>query len=687
MVPKLAPLPRVLHETVKFRGGVDLITPTLDLPPGVLRDAVNFEVSTTGGYSRIAGYERHDGRPIPSNAIFAQVVATTTVGTIVAGDAINGQTSGATGTVFLVSGLNVFYTKSTGTFQVGENLRKAAVVQDVIASVTNTVTSAQTTAQYNVLAAAVYRSDIAVVPGSGAVRGVVYYNNNLYAWRDDAGATAMVLFKASTSGWTTVPLGWALDFTATTGQIFDGNAIVGATSGATGTVSRAVLRTGVWTGVGTGTLILSATAGVFVVGENIQVAAVNKVVSGGAAVAQTLLPGGRVQTDNGALSGGLAGTKIYGCDNVNPGFEFDGTSYVKIKTGMTTDVPSNVKVHKNRLFFSFVASLQFSGAGTPYVWSPLTGAGELSLNDPITALLTLPGSSLTAALGVYSENSTSVLYGTTSADWQLATYNQGFGARKYSAQILDDGYVLDNAGVVKMRTTQAYGNFTNATLTNHIRPFVQQRRNRCTASLVNNEKSQYRLFFSDSTALYITVDPTGKMIGCMPQLFLTDVTCTTPGEVQDGQEIAYFGSTDGFVYRLDSGPNFDGSTIAASLFLNYDPQGESRYDKRYRKGSLEIQGSSYVELNIGYDLAYSDDSRVDQETGTNLVTPSFTAPFWDTFVWDAFVWDGRSLAPVEIEIKGTAENIALRIDANGNYFEQFTINSLILHYTMRKALR
>jgi hypothetical protein len=413
---------------------------------------------------------------------------------------------------------------------------------------------------------------------------------------------------------------------------------------------------------------------------------VNKVISAGAAAAQTLLPGGRISTDNGALSGGLVGTKMYGADGVNKAFEFDGTSYVKINTGMATDTPEFVKVHKNRLFLSFNASLQFSGAGTPYVWTVLTGAGEISLNDPITALLTLPGSSLTAALGVYSQSSTSILYGTTSADWQLATYNQGFGARKYSAQIVDDAYVLDDAGVVTMRTTQAYGNFTNATLTDHILPFVQQRRNRLLCSVVNNEKGQYRLFYSDNTALYITMAGS-KVIGCMPILLGTAANVICNGETQDGAEVAYFGSTDGFVYRLDSGPNFDGAAITSSLFFNYNPQGESRYDKRYRKGSLEIQGSSYVELNIGYDLAYSDDTRVDQETGSNLVSPSFSAPFWDSFVWDAFTWDGRSLAPVEVEIKGTAENIALRIDSSGDYFDPYTVNSLILHYTMRKALR
>jgi hypothetical protein len=172
----------------------------------------------------------------------------------------------------------------------------------------------------------------------------------------------------------------------------------------------------------------------------------------------------------------------------------------------------------------------------------------------------------------------------------------------------------------------------------------------------------------------------------MPVFFDVIVNCTTDGETSGENEVAYFGATNGYVYRLESGPNFDGNTIAASLFFNYNPQGESRYNKRYRKGSLEIQGSSYIELSVGYDLAYSDATRVDMELGTT-VSPSFAASFWDTFVWDSFVWDGRSLAPVEVEIRGTAENIALRITSDGNYFSPFTVNSLILHYNMRKALR
>ena len=63
-------MPPTQYDIIQLRGGLDLVTPTLSLPSGVARDAVNYEVSITGGYSRIAGYERFDGRPNPSDATY-----------------------------------------------------------------------------------------------------------------------------------------------------------------------------------------------------------------------------------------------------------------------------------------------------------------------------------------------------------------------------------------------------------------------------------------------------------------------------------------------------------------------------------------------------------------------------------------------------------------------------------------
>lgn len=676
----------VRHELIRLRGGLDLITPTLDLKAGVLRDSVNWEVSPTGGYARIAGYERYDGRPNPSNAIFATIVVTA-LGTIAIGDTINGQTSGATGVVIVVNTTTkeVTFTKATGTFQVAENVRKAAVVQGVVTSLSAVNTSAKLTAQYNVLAAAQYRLDITAVPGSGPIRGVAYYNSIVYAWRNNAGGTALAIYKSSGAGWVLVNLGFSVDFTNAVGQVFDGDTVIGLTSGATGVVARAVLRSGTWTAAGTGTLIFASTVGTFSSGEALRVGGVTKATSSTVSSAQTLLPGGRVETDQGSLSGGSVGAKLYGADGVNPGFEYDGTSFVKIKTGMVVDTPLHVAVHKSHLFFTFSASLQFSSLGFPYQWTPLTGAGELVVSGPITNLLSLPGSTASAALAVYSRNDTAILYGTSSADWNLASYNNNIGAIAYTAQSLNSAYVLDDRGVIELKTSLNYGNFTDATLTNNIRPFVQGRRNLTKCSVVNREKSQYRVFFSDGYALYLTIS-NGKLLGCMPVFTPQSFTVATSGETPDGAETAFIGDTAGFVYRLDSGPNFDGASISASMFFNYNPSGDSRVLKRYRRGSLEVTGSSYAEISVGYDLGYSDSVRYDQQSGLTYVN-SFTLSFWDSFTWDMFVWDGVSLGPTDIEIRGTAENIAMRIDANGDYFDPFTINSLILHYNLRRGVR
>ncbi len=54
-------------------GGLDLTTPPLRQQPGVLQDAINFECAPFGGYTRIEGYERFDGRTAPSEADFTLV--------------------------------------------------------------------------------------------------------------------------------------------------------------------------------------------------------------------------------------------------------------------------------------------------------------------------------------------------------------------------------------------------------------------------------------------------------------------------------------------------------------------------------------------------------------------------------------------------------------------------------------
>ena len=676
--------PKVNYDLIRLNGGLDQVTPTLSLPPGVARRAANFECSITGGYTRIAGYERFDGRPSPSAAVYNILVCALT-GTVAVGDTVVGLASAATGRVIARVANEVIITRETGTFLATEGIAVSAANVGVITYVQGVAADGLLDVTYRNLAADNYRTDITVVPGSGSVLGVGYYNGTVYAWRNNAGATASVMYKSTSSGWTAVTLGKTMSFNNGTVLIPDGVTLTGQSSGATGVVARTVLEDGTYaSNDASGQLILSSVTGVFTVGENLSIGATTYAHVLTVPVQITLVPSGRYETVIANFGGGTTNYKLYGCDGKNNAFEFDGTTYVPIRTGMAVDTPNHICFHKQHLFLSFGASLQFSALGYPYQWTPLLGAGEVAMNAEITNLLVLPGNQSSGALGVYTRQDTSVLYGTSSANFQLSAFNTGTGGYAYTAQNLDQSYVLDDRGVISMSTSLNFGNFVPASLTMNIRPYIEAHRSLAVGSSVNRDKGQYRIFFSDGSALYLTIS-NGNMLGSMPIQFLHTINCCVDGESPDGGTVQFFGSGNGFVYQMDVGTSFDGGAIAANINLVYNSIKSPRILKRYRKASVEITGDSYAEIQFGYDLGYRTPA-LTQPTDLSYQN-DLRSSYWDEMIWDNFVWDGTDIAPSEIEVSGTAENIGIRISSNSDLLQSFTVNNIIVHYTLRRGLR
>jgi hypothetical protein len=147
----------------------------------------------------------------------------------------------------------------------------------------------------------------------------------------------------------------------------------------------------------------------------------------------------------------------------------------------------------------------------------------------------------------------------------------------------------------------------------------------------------------------------------------------------------FLGATNGFVYELDRGTSFDGSAIAASIGLPFNSINSPRILKRYRKASVEVTGDAYAEFQFGYDLGYR--SRYFTQDSDSSHENDLRASYWDEWIWDEFVWDGSDIAPSEVEVRGTAENIAIRVSSVSELLEPFTVNSIIVHYTLRRGLR
>jgi hypothetical protein len=687
--------PQVAYDRIDLAGGLDLLTPTLSLPPGICRAAQNFEISITGGYSRIGGYERYDGHVSPSSATYTAMTLGS-LGSITAGTAITGATSGATatccGTNTGTVGNLIGITAVTGSFSVGENIQVGGITQGVLLAFPSTVTDPYTAALYQEGASNVARNNISKVPGSGSILGLFNLSGTWYAFRNNAGGTVANLYKSTGGGWVQVAYGKELLYTAGAGtQPAAGATVTGATSGATGVIAAVINQTGTvvsgvptWVG-STGRFIFSSTTGTFTNGEALQVSAATVATGSGTQIQIAPAPGGTYSIDIGAFGGTPSGsTMAWGASGVDRGFGFDGTTYIPVTTGSSPDTPSIARRHLNYLVFVIKNSVQISGLGLPFMWSPLVGGAEIALPENGTNAIPLPGNQATGALALFTQNFTQILYGQTTATFQLVPYNIKTGAYFGTAANLSDVYVFETRGIASMTTTLNYGNFDPAYLTMNIMPFIQTHRGAATCAIVNRAKSQYRVFFSDGFALYATF-LNKRYMGSMPVFYPNAATCVADGVDSNGNQVIMFGSTNGFVYQQDIGSSHDGVAINAYLQLVFDSIKSHRMLKRYRKASLEINTQGYTAISVAYQLAYNLIT-TGQPNAANY-TANLSPAYWDSFTWDNFYWDANGLSPIEIGLQGTAENIALFVTCNTDVIFPFTINTATLHYTPRRGLR
>lgn len=681
------PTTKIASEFIPFQGGLDVVTPVLHAQRGTCSEAQNFVQDINGGYRTYTGYERYDGQTSPSDALYAVLDATGIVGGSV-GDTLDGAVSAASGEIITITATSFILTKLSGTFQAENVLVGAAVVG--VSTGEQVVDGASTTllhAQYNNLAADVYRADIVAVPGSGNILGIVSYGDVQYAFRNNAGSTAAVMYKSTSSGWSLVALGRELSFTSGgTYVVAEGDEIEGETSGAKATLTRVVLETGTFAGGNaSGRFIFASQTGTFQ-SENIKVGANANVatLSSDSSAITFAVSSGRFEFITHNFGGSNNTNRLYGCDGKNRGFEFDGAVFVPINTTMTADTPEHIQAHRNHLFFSFGGSVQHSSPGSPYIWSPILGASELAMGDTVTGFMSQAGDITTAALAIFSRNSLAMLYGTCVTDWSLVTYKKDAGAIAHTVQMVGVTLMLDDRGITSLRSSEKYGNFEDATLSKRIQPWLRTKRPNVTASCVLRDANQYCLFFSDKSAIYITID-NGKLQGMMPLAFDHPVLCIDSYETSGGLEEVFFGDDTGYIYQMEKGTSFDGGDIEAFITLHYDSSQSPTILKKYRRLLLELDGMGYYSFKFSYDLDYLSTDVEQPDQITKELTLS--SAFWDTAFWDAFFWDGTSLIPGRMSMLGSGTNLALKFWSKGDYYLSCRFNGAIVEYTPMRSKR
>lgn len=667
----------VRPDSVVIGGGMNLSVPPLFAKPGTARLAYNYEYAVDGGVERVRGLDAFDGRTAPSSAAYVMLQCSATISGISIGDTVEGSTSAATGKVIYISGDKIAMTRISGTFVV-EDLEVSSVVK---ATVSNTAPAIDGFVENTIykLAADDYQADITKVPGSGRVRGLAVLNDEVFAWRDNVGATAMVLHKATTSGWTAVDLGEEVSFTGGSTEYSDGETLT--QGGASATIARVVLESGTWGGTAAGRFIITGrTGGNFSAGAS---GGGGVATLSGAQTAITLSAGGRVRTDAYTFTAAQSDKRLYGCDGVNREFEFDGTVYVPLSTGMGSIRATSVRCHKNHLFFGYRGSLQHSAIGNPYVWSAVFGASELGTGDEITNLISVGGATAAAAMMVTCRNALFVLYGTSSSDWELLPLSRVSGAQADSAQDIGGVVALDTPGVVRYPATQDFGNFAWDTVSLQIQSLLRGKE--CVCSVFETNYFKYRLFFSDGTA--ISGLPKGQREFDWSVLaYGRTIVLAEHAEIA-GIARTFYADDDGWVYEADKGRSFAGDSIAYALKLQPLSQRSPMVEKTYRDAQLEMQTTSACTIYTSAEFGSSDAGEPEGATEQIETAQYGAGGLYDLSDYNESYWGVTAVARKMVPVEGDGTNVSLTVAGNSDNEQTHTLYSATVFYTPRRLAR
>lgn len=667
------PNTKVQPDGTAIAGGMDIVGSPIFSKPGRARIAYNYEWSTGGGLERIAGIEPFDGRPSPSAAVYVYMQCSATITGISLGDTVDGATSGASGKVIYLNGAFIGLTRVTGAFE-AEDLEVSAVVKATVSNVTPAIDGFldNTLAK---LAADDYQADITKVPGSGRVRGVAILNDEVFAWRDNVGATAMVIHKATTSGWTAVAMFHQVSFTGGSTAYAEGSTL--SQGSATSTVKRVVLESGTWgAGTAAGRLIITApSGGVFAAGA---AAGGGVCTLSGASALITLSPGGRVRTDAYTFTAALADKRLYGCDGVNPEFEFDGTVYVPISTGMGSTRASFVRCHKSYLYFAYRGSLQRSAIGDPYVWSAVFGAAELGTGDEITGLLSVGGNTDAAALMVLCQNALFVLYEDATTT-RMDPLSRVSGAQPDSGQDIGGVVALDTPGVMRYPYTRNFGNFAWDTVSMDIQPIAKNQQ--CACSVYVSGKFKYRLFFTDGTAISGLPVGEGRFEWSVIN-YGRNIIIAEHGEIE-GVARTFYADNNGWVYEADKGRSLAGDPLPYALKLLPLTQRSPMVEKTYRTMQLEVESLGACTLYTSGEFGNGEDGATqqtaEQRYGAGLV--------WDLSNYDQAYWGTAAVGMTTLPLEGNGTRVSITVAGEADNELPHTIYAVTVLYTPRRIIR
>jgi len=401
--------------------------------------------------------------------------------------------------------------------------------------------------------------------------------------------------------------------------------------------------------------------------------------SGWTAKKTGLVPDGAYNFSNENINGS---EMMYGASGVHKLFQWDGTTWTDLTTGMTVDTPDYVLGFKKHLFAASDTDLHNSSLGDATTWAAITGATQIQMETPITGLQRLTG----GRLGIWSRNSMGILDGSVAADFvvtNMSQYGNSMGAIAGTLQQLGSRvYFMDDRGVTDFRTAQEFGDYIDATISTDIQPTIESKKDTVVTSVTIKNKTQYRVFFSDKTGIIATFRG-HRLSGWTKFQLPLQVTTICNTEDTNGAERIYFGSTDGYIYEMESGSSFDGAAIDSFLLIAPVHLGSPFHSKRFRRAQFDMQAEGVVSIQ-GKPVFYNRDGPLINYD--NIHIDGISGGVLGTMVLGADVLGGSDIVTGVLDTPGVGEYIGIYVSSDAVQ-SQWEMDGINFQFSMGRRKR
>ena len=371
-------------------------------------------------------------------------------------------------------------------------------------------------------------------------------------------------------------------------------------------------------------------------------------------------------------------------DGANGLMTYDGTTVATITYPAGIGYPELIGAWKNRCFISFEGGhLLFSAVGDPSDWTTASITGEIFIGGDITTIKEAPGGILVVA----SRESIQLLYyESLDADFifRMEEFSGVSGMIPDTVQrILGTLYYVDDRGVTTLEATDAYGDFASNSIDKKVQKTLILLKDSISQALTDREKNQYIVHFaSNGTTTGLVYSFSNKTLkGVTKVRYPHEMVIAISGKDSSFNDVSYFGDTDGYVYKRNTGTSFDGElieTVLATTFYSYNTP--TRW-KDFKNMLFEI--SSSTDFTFSYNFEYNYLAPAFPLTQPQTEDVDGVGAIWDISKWDLFKWgNGASVTQTSMRLIGYGANMRILISTSSKYNDVHTFHNFTTEYVV-----